>query len=288
MSYITLSGGTMQEHKQELKPSTFRISTDIAERIKSIAKELDGNQKTAFVKLIESYEFQAGKVALTEKKDDLERFENYVSCLTRMYMTSLEDYQNVKELIRTEFDNELKSKDKIIQDLQEKLELSHQLEKKAKESVATAEKQLKQVTEDIRHLQKEAEKQHDNYEKQIQALIESKKSLTDLCENLSQQLNETKNIKSKLHEMEALKAEISRLTAQIKKMEYAHKQDLLEYREQMQNEQMSHFREITELQKEYRNLLLSQQQKTAVIQEKPEISAPASVSTSVDLTLLED
>lgn len=284
MYYI---GDYMENKNNELKPTSFRITEETSEKFKIISKEIGGNQQLALTKLIEAYELQQAKNVLTEKKDDIEQFERYISCLTRMYMTNLEDYKNVKELIRTEFDNELKSKDKIIQDLQEKLELLQQTEKKAKETSNTAEKLLKQATEEIQQQKKESEKQRDSYEKQIQALSESKNSLTDLCENLNQQLNETKNIKSRLYETEELKAEISRLTAQIKEREYAHKQELLEYREQMQNEQMSHFREITELQKEYRNLLLSQQQKPIVIQEKPEISVPASVSTSVDLTLLD-
>lgn len=260
----------MQNHKEELKPKTFRISDEVAEQIKNIIKELDGNSQQAFVKLLEAYEFQAGKVTLTEKKDDIEKFENYTSCLIRMYMASLEDYQNAKELIRTEFDNELKSKDKIIQDLQEKLELSQQSEKKMKDSADTAEKLLKQATEEVHRLQKEIDKQHNNYEKQLQALTESKLSLTNLCANLNQQLSDSENIKNKLHEMEALKNEISRLTKQISEMEFAHRQALFEYKEQMQQEQMAYLREITELQKENKNLLLDHQQKLADMQQKKE------------------
>ena len=139
-----------------------------------------------------------------------------------------------------------------------------------KDSADTAEKLLKQTTEEVHRLQNEIDKQHDNYEKQLQALTESKISLTNLCANLNQQLSDSENIKNKLHEMEALKNEISRLTKQISEMEFAHRQALFEYKEQMQQEQMAYLREITELQKENKNLLLEHQQKLADIQKEKE------------------
>ena len=46
-------------------------------------------------------------------------------------MSSLEDNQNITELVRTEFDAMLKSKDATIQDLQEKLTVAKQLKEDA-------------------------------------------------------------------------------------------------------------------------------------------------------------
>lgn len=115
----------------ELKPKSFRIDDITADKFKEISADIGGNQQETLSKLIEAYEFQAGKAILTDKKSDIEQFEKYVNSLTRMYMGSLEDNQNLTETIRTEFDAMLKSKDVTIQDLQEQLKKVKQAEKEA-------------------------------------------------------------------------------------------------------------------------------------------------------------
>ena len=115
----------------ELKPKSFRIDDITADKFKEISADIGGNQQETLSKLIEAYEFQAGKAILTDKKSDIELFEKYVNSLTRMYMGSLEDNQNLTETIRTEFDAMLKSKDVTIQDLQEQLKKAKQTEKEA-------------------------------------------------------------------------------------------------------------------------------------------------------------
>lgn len=106
--------------ENELKPKSFRINDETAERIKTITSEIGGNQQEALAKMIEAYEFQKGKAILVERKADIERFENHVSVLVRMFLGILEDNQNISETIRTEFAAQMNSKDLIIQELQEK------------------------------------------------------------------------------------------------------------------------------------------------------------------------
>ena len=105
----------------ELKPKSFRIDDATAEKFKDISAAIGGNQQETLSKLIEAYEFQNGKAVLTEKKADIEQFETYIGALTRMYMGSLEDNQNLSETIRMQYDALLHSKDSVIQDLQNKL-----------------------------------------------------------------------------------------------------------------------------------------------------------------------
>ena len=92
-----------------LKPRSYRINDETAEKIKEIAASIGGNQQETLAKLIEAYEFQSGKAVLTEKKSDIEQFEKYVNAIIRMYMGSLEDNQNITETVRTEFDALLQS-----------------------------------------------------------------------------------------------------------------------------------------------------------------------------------
>lgn len=105
----------------ETKPKSFRVSNATAEKFKEIAGELGGNQQEAMAKLIEAYEFQQGK-AVFKKTTEIETFEKYVTLLTRMYMSSLEDNQHINETVHSEFAAQLQAKDAVILDLRNKLE----------------------------------------------------------------------------------------------------------------------------------------------------------------------
>ena len=128
----------------EVKPRSFRIDEETAEKFKKICLEAGLNQQDALAKLIESYELQAGKTVLTEKRDDIEVFERYTSLLVQKYMGALEEIQDSRETIRSEFKAQLDSKDALICDLQ--------AQKKA------AEEAKQQVTADAKKATDEADK----------------------------------------------------------------------------------------------------------------------------------
>lgn len=107
----------------ELKPRSFRVDEETAKKFKEISLVIGGNQQETLAKLIETYEFQSGKAVLTEKREDIEQFERYVNILTRMYMNVLEDSQNIKKVVQADFDALLKSKDTMIQMLQDEKEI---------------------------------------------------------------------------------------------------------------------------------------------------------------------
>ena len=115
--------------ENNLKARSFRISDDITEKIKEICEKIGGSQQQAMAKLIEAYEFQSGKVTLLDDRAEIEKFEDYSNILVRMFMSALEDKSNMKELVRSEYEAQLKSKDEIIRDLQGRLIVAEQLQK---------------------------------------------------------------------------------------------------------------------------------------------------------------
>lgn len=163
---------------EELKPRSFRIDDATAERFKEISKKIEGNQQETLAKLIETYEFQSGKAILTDKAADIGEFEKYVTILTRMYMSSLEDNQNITATVRTEFDAFLQSKDDVIRNLQEQLNQSKQMTKEAREKEKQMQDENKQLTDTITGLQTALTDKDDK--NQI---------LSDLCNNLQSQVN---------------------------------------------------------------------------------------------------
>lgn len=177
----------------EVKPRSFRIDEETAEKFKKICLEAGLNQQEALAKLIESYELQAGKAVLTEKREDIEVFERYTSLLVQKYMGALEEIQDSRETIRSEFKSQLDSKDTLICDLQ--------LQKKA------AEEAMKQATADATKASQEAEKLRKDLETEQEKCSELKESLTD-----KDQLNK------------ALKADKDRLEAEVKALKEAQQQ----------------------------------------------------------------
>lgn len=167
-----------------LKPKSFRIDDETADKFKEISSSIGGNQQETLAKLIEAWEFQSGKAILTEKKADIEQFEKYVTALTRMFMGSLEDNQNITETVRTEFEALLQSKDTTIQDLQSQLTVSKQLKEEATTKARTYVDENSRLNEYIESLQKEYNSKLDDMQSMLTDKESLNRALTDSCNDL--------------------------------------------------------------------------------------------------------
>lgn len=111
-----------QQEGEKLTPKSFRISREISEKIREISAEFGGNAQAAFARLIQTYEFQQAKEAIAEKSEQIIRFENTVSSLTRMYMDQAEECANMHSMVREEYEDMLRSKDNTILELQKQVD----------------------------------------------------------------------------------------------------------------------------------------------------------------------
>lgn len=137
------------EIKDELKTRSFRITDETANKIKSLAEQIGGNQQQTLATLIETYELQAAKNLYGEdKRAQIEKFESYMTVITRMFMDSIEESANALDVARTETDALFRSKDEIIANLQNKVkEINATLEKSVAASKPLEEKVAKIETE---------------------------------------------------------------------------------------------------------------------------------------------
>lgn len=219
---------------KELKPKSFRIDDATADRFKEIAAQIGGNQQETLSKLIEAYEFQGGKAVLTEKKADIDQFEKYVNALTRMFMGSLEDNQNITVTVRTEFEAQLNSKDAVIQDLQEKLTVAKQLKEEATRKAqsyvdentrlndynASLEAEYKTKTEDLQSMLTDK----DNLNK---ALIDRSNELKEKVDSMStdheQLMAAQEQLKELTDKLNAAESRCSELEKDFRKSQEEHK-----------------------------------------------------------------
>lgn len=225
---------------KELKPKSFRIDDETAEKFKEISSTIGANQQETLAKLIEAFEFQAGKAVLTEKKADIEQFEKYVTAITRMFMGSLEDNQNITGTVRTEFDALLKSKDATIQDLQEKLTVAKQLKEDAALKARTHAEENARLNEEINSLNREYSSRMENMQSMLADKDNLNKALTDSCNDLKDKIED---MKETAEQSAMLREELDQLKKEHEKI--IRKQSDLE--KQMQHEQVLHEKTISEL-----------------------------------------
>ena len=244
---------------KELKPKSFRIDDETAEKFKEVASSIGGSQQETLAKLIEAFEFQQGKAVLTEKKADIEQFEKYVGCLVRMFMGALEDNQNVTETVRTEFDALLMSKDSTIQDLQSQLTAAKQLKEDATiraKAHASENEDLKQA---IERLNIEYSSKMDDMQNMLKDKDSLNKALSSSCNDLKakveQMAAEEEQNKTLYKELENLKAEYDKLETSYKSLEASYSHEKEKHEQELDQIKKTHSETLQRV-KEYEQIKL--------------------------------
>lgn len=263
-----------------LKPKSFRITDETADAFKQISTEIGGNQQEALAKLIETYEFQKGKAILTEKKADIDQFEQYITILTRMYMSSLEDNQNITTTVRTEFEALLQSKDQTIQDLQAQLTAAKQLKEASAAKAKGFSDENTRLNDYIESLKTEYSSKTNDLQAQLTDKDSLNRALTDSCNDLKNKLNalqeehkEFSSIRSKLAELtdKCTKLEHSKAEAEkaLKSAISNHKQELAQLKQQ-EDDSLTRIKEQADLEKDKALLALEKdyQKQIQVLKEK--------------------
>lgn len=246
---------------KELRPKSFRIDDKTAEKFKEISNSIGGNQQETLAKLIEAFEFQSGKAILTEKKSDIDQFEKYITAITRMFMRSLEDNQNITETVRTEFDALLKSKDATIQDLQEKLTVAKQLKEDATLKARTHADENARLNSVIDSLNNEYNSKMDDMQSMLSDKDNLNKALTDSCNDLKAKIEGMK-------EATELSAILRKELVQLKQEHEKIIREQSELKKQMQQEQTIHEKIVSELKQHEADALERLKEQLQIAQDK--------------------
>ena len=220
------------QDKNKPQPKAFRITEETAEKFRIISQELGANQQQAMAKLIEVYEMEKGKETIPEMRADIDTFEGYVRAALNMYMQALETNQNMRTLVRTEYDALLKSKDKIITELQERVDQAEQAattalaaEENYKNAIEEADAKHEKLKKQLEEEQAAAEEKFTEYEQQYNSLKNMYEKLQTFDEEnqsmLSSFMKENENLKN---ENQKMKEEQHSLEAKI--LELTHNNDI--------------------------------------------------------------
>jgi len=169
---------------EKTKPKSFRIDEQTHEKFREISNAIGGNQQETLAKLIEAYEFQSGKSVLTDKKEDIAKFEKYISIITRQYMSSLEENQNLTETIKSQFEALLQSKDTTIQNLQKNLAEAEKIKEKAVADFKVYSNENINLKNEIERLKNEYNSKINDLHNNLEDKNNLNKILTDSCNSM--------------------------------------------------------------------------------------------------------
>ncbi len=232
--------------KNKTQPKAFRITEETAEKFKEIAQNLGANQQQALAKLIEVYEMEVGKESIPEMRENIDTFEGYIHAAANMYMQALESNQNMRALVRTEYEAQLKSKDKIIEELQKKVQIAEEIVDKVNKKEKDYLDAIAALDTDKEELQKQIEDKHTEAKKKIEEYNNRYGELKEAFDKI--QLSE-ENFKSMvasfMKECEELKEENKKLQENKTTME-ANSLELLQKNEFLLRELDNEKRKIAE------------------------------------------
>lgn len=141
----------------DIKQTNFRVDQETVVAFRKFCEENGMNQAQGFDHVMQVVEMDKAKAAVPGSAKDIETFELYVKKIMGAYMKSIEDYNNAKETAKEQFASALESKDKMIQDLQKKVEVLGEEKKLAENDCMEASKKAAQAVKEAESAKTQAE-----------------------------------------------------------------------------------------------------------------------------------
>jgi hypothetical protein len=134
----------------EIKATTFRLSEETIKSFRETAETHGMTQEQCLANLLHVFELKEAKEVFKDRKKEIEIFEEYISRIQNLYLTSLEINLTEEERFKTEFNKDLEEKGNIIislnkevKNLKDKNEKLHEQVSELKESLNKKETSLK-------------------------------------------------------------------------------------------------------------------------------------------------
>lgn len=260
----------------DIKPKSFRVDDETAEKFKEISAQLGGNQQQTLAKLIETFELQSGKVNFPENKEMLEDFERYVTAINRLFLSTLDKTQDIKKTVQAEFESLLKAKDNTIVDLQEKLSVLIEEAKENKKNAADYKNINEQLTQESEDLKNEYMSKLETMNRMQEDKDQLNIALSNTCNEL-----ETKviSLSEEVKQSALLLEENNDLREKLESSEHEYEKQSLENQKTILEMRAKHNEEITELKEKYLSEIERYQQnyKTLIEKQTPKRSVKKTV-----------
>lgn len=209
----------------DIKQNNFRIDQSDADAFRKFCDENGMSQAQGFAHLLQVFELDRAKTVTPGRATEIEEYEMHIKAITGAFLTSLEINNNAEIRIREEYDTALASRDKMIVDLQEKVEKMKIDKEKAEQLANVASQDAAQAIKDAKNAKERAE--------MVEKLVDEKdKTIATLATKVT-------DSEAKLNEYADLKKAEQKAQECIKEMERI-----------AENQKKDHETEIRELQAE--------------------------------------
>lgn len=230
----------------EIKQTNFRIDSDTADNFRRFCEEQGLNQAQGFDHIMQVVELNRAKVAAPGRTTEIESFEKSVKDIMSAYLNSLEINANAEDRIKEQFSSALNRKDKVIADLQEKVDNLQILKESAEAAQADAHKAL----DDAKDHEKNALEQMDSAKKTAADQERINTMLTAQLADATEKLDGYDSLKKS---EAALKSEVSELKHKISEDNevLSHTKEM--YEQRLAESQAEKDRALEELKKDSEN-----------------------------------
>lgn len=178
----------------EIKQANFRINEDTAAKFRAFCEENGYSQAQGFDHVIEVLELNGAKTAIPERSVDIETFEMHTKAIMDAYLKNLEITAQTQARVREEFASSIDKNEKLIKDLQKKIELLTEENKRFSKELASADAEARQAVK---------EKQS------VQTLLDESYKVRDM------QQRDIDTLNAKLTELGSIKDEASQLKSSL-------------------------------------------------------------------------
>lgn len=161
-----------------IKQANFRIEESDANNFRRFCEENGFNQAQGFDHIMQILELNKAKEVTPTRQTEIEEFERSMKTVLNAYLNSIEINNNAEARIREGFSTDLKTKDKTISELQEKVETL----KKEKQRFEEQKEEYMQSAD-------QAIKKYEMFKEQLhtasQLVAEKEKTIISLTEKLT-------------------------------------------------------------------------------------------------------
>lgn len=199
----------------------MRISEEIAERFRAFCKEQGISQPQGMDSLLSMMELVQAKETFPTRQTEIENFEMHAKSLVSAFLNSLEINAGSEERVKKQFVASMESKDKIITELQNKVE------------------ELQTLLNESRTIQKDSEEKKLEAEQAYSAAVKAaqnlEKTIVDknaIIEMITGKLQEAESKLGNYSTLEAenknAKIEVEKLKEQLKESQFSEKNAVME------------------------------------------------------------
>lgn len=252
-----------QDDKRKLYPKSFRITDDVYKSFKDISKNFS-NQDEALKQLCQCYELNSNSSDLpTNIQSDVQKFNDYVGTIQRLYISSLEYSNVVKDSEQEKYKVELDLKNKAISDLEavintlknDKESLDSQLKDLSQTNNLTKQ-ELEQLQEELNNTVKDFQERLGDKEQIIGSLNKANQDLLSEVNTLRDKNNSYTELQS---ENKVLKEQLEENKKEIERLKLDNSKKLLEvkeeYNKKYEDMNNNHKKEIESYSNKYKDLL---------------------------------